>query len=340
PVPTAPPVPVEGRRGGAGWLWPALAGAALLLLYLAFRPGGFGFAPQATPTPRPPTSVSSGPAAGDTRVLEKAGITLVFVPAGSFEMGSNETEIDAALALCENYYCTFPRYWYETESPRHTVTLPEYWIGQTEVTNAQYRRFIDDGGYDKQSYWSAAGWSWKEERGISAPRFWTDSDWNGDSYPVVGVSWYEAEAYCRWAGARLPTEEEWEKASRGTDGRIFSWGSKWDGGRLNYCDSGCPYGWKDTAVNDGYFTTAPVGTYPRGASPYGALDMAGNVWEWVNAWYKGYPGTTYQNREFGEIYRVLRGGSWFHGPEQARCASRFRWLPDARGSWVGFRVVQ
>ena len=145
-----------------------------------------------------------------------------------------------------------------------------------------------------------------------------------DDHPVVQVSWFDAEAYCAWAGGSLPTEAQWEKAARGTDGRTYPWGSVFDGTWLNYCDASCEGG--DTAFDDGYRFTAPVGSYPAGASPYGALDMAGNVWEWTADWYDdGYyavsPASNPTGPDSGQ-YRVLRGGSWNHDRSGMRTAFR------------------
>jgi formylglycine-generating enzyme required for sulfatase activity len=145
---------------------------------------------------------------------------MVYVPAGEFLMGSADADPEAA----------------SNEKPQHTVYLDAYWIGQTEVTNAQFAKFIDAGGYSTREYWTDEGWAWKETQGITQPWLWTDQQWNKPDYPVVGVSWYEATAYVQWAGARLPTEAEWEKAARGTDGRIYPWGNDWDGTRPNFCD--------------------------------------------------------------------------------------------------------
>jgi formylglycine-generating enzyme required for sulfatase activity len=169
------------------------------------------------------------------------------------------------------------------EKPQHRLELPTYWMGKTPVTNAQFRPFVAGDGYRNRDYWTEAGWEWREESKIMTPRYWDDMKWNGDDYPVVGVSWFEAVAYCRWLTAqtgipfRLPTEAEWEKAARGPDGRIWPWGNIWEDGRCNSKEAG-----KER--------TTPVGSFPDGASPYGVLDMAGNVWEWcATKWQKSTP---------------------------------------------------
>jgi len=236
-----------------------------------------------------------------TRAVD--GMVMVYVPAGEFLMGSDQGGSD-------------------DEKPQHKVYLDAFWIDRTEVTNAQYKKCAQAGQCKASSY---AG----------------DSKFNGDTQPVVGVDWNDAKTYCGWAGAALPTEAQWEKAARGTDGRAYPWGNNPVTGKLlNFCDKNCEYDQKDSAVDDGYAKTAPVGSYLAGTSPYGALDMAGNVWEWVEDWYDGYPGTTYKSDYFGQKYRVLRGGSWLNDATYVRATDRgYVGLSDNRSADIGFRCV-
>ena len=199
-----------------------------------------------------------------TPLRERFGLAFVLVPGGTFMLGNPPGIGDA------------------DEQPQHPVTVGNFWLGKTEVTNRQYGYFVDDGGYTHSQWWTAAGWQWREANKLIEPSYWRDEQWNQPEYPVVGVSWYEAVAYTRWLSAatgltiRLPTEAEWERAARGDDGRVYPWGNEWDSSQLNYCDKNCDRSWKDEAVDDGYAYTAPIGHYPDG--PYGALDLAGNVW--------------------------------------------------------------
>jgi formylglycine-generating enzyme required for sulfatase activity len=169
------------------------------------------------------------------------------------------------------------------------------------------------------------------DRPFDRPAYWDDRDLSSPGRPVVGVNWYEAAAYCRWLAAvtgrefRLPTEAEWEKSVRGTDGRVYPWGEKFDAAQCN-------------TVEGQVYTTTPVGLYPDGVSPCGLFDGAGNVWEWTGDWYKMYPGGEPRD-EFGEKFRAVRGGSWDNGRTLARCAYRGRDVPVNFSSDVGFRVV-
>lgn len=319
-------------------------------------------APSVTPTatPIPPTATATllagmprNATAGQAWTEPFSKIDFVHVPAGEFLMGSTKDQITAALALCNQYNnneCAQSAF--DDERDAHTISTAAYWIGKTEITNAQFKRFIDDKGYSTDVYWKTdgkidPGLNWRTENKVTQPDCWENKDFNGDNQPVVCVSWYEALAYTKWLSqktgltVRLPSEAEWEKAARGTKGQIYPWGNDFDGTRLNYCDSNCTYDWKDKTVNDGYANTAPVGSFPGGASPYGALDMAGNVWEWNSSIYKEYPYDTTDGREDLETpeSRLLRGGSWIGTPYVVRGAYRNRNYAENRNLNIGFRVV-
>jgi len=245
---------------------------------------------------------------GDTWTRPADGMVMVYVPAGEFLMGSSDADGQA----------------YDSEKPQQTVYLDAFWIDRTEVTNAQYRKCVEAGA-------------------CREPGCWDEDNYNAPDQPVVCVSWDDAQTYAAWVGGQLLTEAEWEKAARGTDGRIYPWGDEFDGTRLNYCDRSCEQTHKDTGADDGYALTAPVGSYPSGASPYGALDMAGNVWEWVADWYDGRyydrsPARNPQGPASGD-FRVLRGGAFYAADEYVRCACRYRNDPLDRYRDVGFRVV-
>ncbi|MCB0123407.1 MAG: SUMF1/EgtB/PvdO family nonheme iron enzyme, partial [Caldilineaceae bacterium] len=305
-----------------------------------------------TDTPRP-TSTPFNPVAGDVRTI--GGVRFVYVPQGSFMMGNSDQQLQDALDLCVPLRPNgCQRAWYEDEQPQFAANTAAFWVMETETTNAQFQRFVDAGGYNVERYWTQNGWAWRNANGITAPDGWNDARASPD-YPVVGISWYEAVAYARWfaetAGeaARLPTEVEWEKAGRGTTEAMFPWGSAWVRENLNFCDIGCERDWKDNAFDDGFLTTSPVRTYPGGRSPYGAYDMAGNVWEWVSTIYDTdrfpYP---YQNdgREVlddpaqpVDIQRSLRGGSWTNFALDLRVANRFSNVATLRNPSVGVRLV-
>ena len=246
----------------------------------------------------------------------KDGMVLVPIPAGEFEMGSSKAE-DPQTS--------------EEESPQHAVYLRDYWIDKTEVSNAQYAMCVadaeactkpaDHSSQTRDSYYDHSGYA---------------------DYPVIFVSWGQAAAYCTWAGRRLPTEAEWEKAARGEDRRIYPWGSSFDGTLVNYCDVNCQNGWKDNRFDDGYIETAPVGKYPDGASSYGVLDMAGNVYEWVADWFAPYSPDRQLNPQGPDLGadRIIRGGSWGDDPDHIRSSLRSRVNGDQTLNFIGFRCAR
>jgi formylglycine-generating enzyme required for sulfatase activity len=218
---------------------------------------------------------------------------MVRIPAGPFLLGTNERLPD--------------------EGPMHTVYVPEFFMDQYEVTNTQYKQFVRAVNRTPPIYW----------RGGEPPP-------GKANHPIVFVTWYDANDYCHWAGKRLPTATEWEKAARGVDGRMYPWGNVFDPAKAN-----TPYSKRGD--------TTPVGSFPGGRSPYGVYDMSGNVWEWTASWYKAYPGNTKRRLEtYGERYRVLKGGSFvncsfYKCGISAPTFNRSFFRPATRNQGFGFR---
>jgi len=276
--------------------------------------------PTATATPQPtltlkPTAIPTRRViqAGDTQTRSKDGMVMVYVPAGTFTMGSSDAEIDALLAECGD--CQ--RDWFLNEQPQHTVYLDAFWLDKTEVTDGQYRECVEAGICEAPSTCRGGD-----------PTYYDDSK---ADYPVACVDWNQARTYCEWAGARLPTEAEWEKAARGIDGQKYPWGnSSPDCSRAQY--SSC----------DGDHTV-PVGSKLAGASPYDALDMAGNVWEWIADRYDPdyYAASPEQNPLGPDTGSpgVLRGGAWNYPWWGVRAAQRGHTSETIRSTDFGFRCA-
>ncbi|MBT3391150.1 MAG: formylglycine-generating enzyme family protein [Chloroflexi bacterium] len=255
------------------------------------------------------------------------GMPMRYIPAGEFQMGSTEAEIEAALALCREHYPICNRWYYAREGPQHPVSLDAFWLDQTEISNAQYRLCVD-AGICVEPLTCKKG----------APTY---ADPDKAEHPVVCVSWDEAQEYCTWAGARLPTEAEWEYAFRGEAGVIFPTGGEFDGAKLNYCDANCSELHADYRFDDGYSQTAPVGSYPQGVSWSGVLDLGGNVFEWVSDWLADYSPAADTNPAgpLAGSEKIAKGCSWFSPPAYCRGALRPSINPDTRFNYLGFRCA-
>jgi formylglycine-generating enzyme required for sulfatase activity len=241
------------------------------------------------------TNCTNQPASTENQISETDGMTLVYIPAGEFIMGSNNQDLDAA----------------EDEKPQHKVYLDAYLIDKTEVTNGMYNKCVDADV-------------------CTLPILPSEAFFQEENQPVQGLAWTQAVDYCEWVGRRLPTEAEWEKAARGTDARLFPWGNE-------LLD-------EDTANYDFIFNQfIDVGSFPAGASPYGVMDMAGNVWEWTSDFYSEdyYVNSPYENPtgpEIGNI-KVIRGGAWNTVLRAIRVTNR-HWAFPGRDDIVGFRCAK
>ena len=223
---------------------------------------------------------------------------MVYIPEGYFQMGTSSGKSD--------------------QKPMHFVYTSAYFIDKHEISNAEYMQFLQATGHEK-------------------PLYWEDENFNHPDHPVVGVSWYDAMAYAKWKGRRLPTEAEWEKAARGSDDRFWPWGRKWSKGFVFYFVN-------IFGEDDNYRFTAPVNYYQSGVSPFGVFNMSGNVWEWCLDWYdKGYyrlsPEVNPEGPKESANMKVLRGGSWVNDIDTVQIVNRARNDPKARNKIYGFRTV-
>ncbi len=314
------------------WLSGEEATLTALLERLAAAGSEDGPAPTSPPASPPPSPGEPPPSPLRQSPRSPLEPELVRIPAGWFWMGTDRLRLESAGVEWRD--------WMVRETPYHQVYLPDFDIARHLVTRAEFARFIEDDGYQNLAYWTVAGWQWRARFCPNPPAVVRDD------YPVSGISWYEALAYCNWLKERtglyfrLPSEAEWEKAARGTDGRIWPWGDWWDPERCNT--------WRQRAP---YYST-PVGQYsPQGDSPYGVTDMVGNVWEWTRSlWGQSWerpdfvypydPDDGREDLQAGDgVLRVVRGGSWLNVQRSARCAARDRDNPRSGWDNFGFRVV-
>jgi formylglycine-generating enzyme required for sulfatase activity/tRNA A-37 threonylcarbamoyl transferase component Bud32 len=269
-------------------------------------------APTATPIPIPtdPPTPTPEPLITDT------GSRMLYVPEGIFSMGNDENEE-------------------RDQKPAHLVRLDAFYIDETEVTNGAYAQCVDAGACDPPDSPNAT----------YHPSYFGDPAF--DDYPVIFVSWYDADAFCEWRGGRLPSEAEWEKAA-GFDPAeglkyIYPWGDAFDGTRLNYCDENCPRDFRDAAVEDGHQDTAPVASFSNGQSPLGLYDMAGNVMEWVGDWYdsRAYveSGDTNPLGPLEGEFKIMRGGSWLSSASEVTVTVRDSFDPLVTRANLGFRCA-
>ena len=265
---------------------------------------------------------------GQREITDENGVEMVFVPAGDFIMGSDaECQTYRDEEVCSEDWAVRA---FSLEHPPHEVSLAAFYIDKYEVTNAHYKTCVDEGVCNTP----------KKNSNGSRVSYYGNSEY--DNYPVVYVDWDMARVYCEWRGARLPSEAEWEKAARGTDGRTYPWGNEFDGSLANFCDKSCPAEWTNKEYDDGYLETAPVGNYPEGVSPYGVHDLAGNVWEWVSSALAPYPYDAEDGREDINIspMRVLRGGSFGEEAFYLRTTERIQDGKNNTNLFVGFRCAR
>ena len=251
---------------------------------------------------------------------------MLYIPPGEFEMGSTDSEIQVALKECErdrgSGRCDIA--WFEDETPSHSVSFPAFWIDQTEVTNAQYAKFLNEQGNQIEG---DVSWLQIEASKIEQVGNSFQPVVGYAKHPVIEVTWFGARAYCDWVDGQLPTEDEWEYAARGPERSVYPWGDK---------EPSCSLANFDECQG----STMPVGSLPNGDSLVGAKDMGGNAWEWVSNWYLPYPGNKIDNEDYGHVYKVIRGGSWNLEAYYMRTPQRnLEYTPDVSLEHISFRCI-
>lgn len=252
-------------------------------------------------------------------------IEWITIPAGEFVMGSTREEVETAYKNAKLRSSLLEKYTFEAEVPRHKVFLSEYQISRYEITNAQYRSFVE-------------ATNRPAPRGQQGEEIWKDEDFNADTHPVVGVTWFDAQAFAEWIGCSLPTEAQWERAARGTEGRTYPWGNA------------SPKVRHHANFARRYNHPTPIGHFSNGTSPEGIYDLAGNVWEWCldeydHSYYQQNKRRVKQNplnMRFRDVLRVrvIRGGAWDVGSTFLRSALRSLFYPLDSTHSIGFRVVR
>jgi len=326
PLPKAAAKMAENKKTSFGWKKIAaitggfiLLGVALLLVINSGILISLPFGPTSTAT-SPPFAVIP-PAA----TIHSGDAEMILIPAGDFTMGS---DIKNAFTECKKYRSDCQRRWFEDETPSQVIYQQDFYIDRYEVTNESYAACVKDGACTVPL----------QNRLNSQTDYYDTSQFT--NYPVVFVTWEMANAYCQWRGARLPTEIEWEKAARGTNGNTYPWGNDFIGDNSNFCDADCTTPDSNKDFSDGFQYPAPVESFFQGASQYGIYNMSGNVAEWVDDWYGPYPGGSPTGSDFfspPQTYRVVRGGSWKNTIDWLRTTNRDPMEPTKPDDHTGFR---
>lgn len=261
---------------------------------------------------------------------------MIPIPAGPYTVGTGDDQVEWLATHSSAAQRWREKGFFAREQPQHVVHLERFVIARHPVTVAEYRLFLVDSAYLNSAYWSGAGWQWLQRVGRIQPDHWGDAKWTYDErLPVVGVTWFEAQAYCRWLAARtgrsyrLPAEAEWEAVCRGVEGRLYPWGETFDARRCNCRASGLA-------------RTVTVGCFsPLGDSPFGVAGMVGNVSEWTASLFRPYPILPGDDRDDTQAAgeRTIRGGSWFSPTIRARATARGMNDPDFSDDDLGFRVA-